>query len=352
MSQINQKSSLNSWLETNISGTDSPFSDWFLSTDQLELLPHNSGLEFKDVYCNDSSDPDILNNPTEMIKRISLPLDSDDDIEEKKYDVEEYSERNILLRCLEVYPDNSCVLVYPSINRAHANYLFKCMVSAQKKHKTLMVITIPEIIYSSNKTKISFATSTHSMINPKQKKKFYEFCFDNTYSRRFVAAPIRPPIPLTKQSLGKLELAKTLKKVEDAKKHNEDLENSKPFELLPYEKTVEFLGDLNREYDKYISYLEIFWIEVFYKYLSDNNCNNVLLDRLNSGLRGSSAIIAFFNSLPLYEKMEKLIHRLEITLERHKVEYRKKKIEDSENKLASSTGQPKKIDTTKLFGSL
>jgi hypothetical protein len=86
---------------------------------------------------------------------------------------------------------------------------------------------------------------------------------------------------------------------------------------------------------KYNCWVTELWEDVFDKYLDKMNVDCRILDYLKmcsggpiSGAVNGSPFRVFLNSFPLFSKIEKLRHKIRLTLEKHEVEYRKKQVED------------------------
>ena len=259
-------------------------------------------------------------------------------------------DKKILLKCIEKYQETN-VFISPSTILFHTSMLFKIMLNMIKHNG--MKVSIPEIIYNSGKYTIRH--SEHFILNPENKNDFYLFCYKNTTTKSNnkileLKKHSVPPI-ITKETFGNVCLNSTLKMTRKIKMQEEMKENKTAFDLLSYDDSKKLFNELNTQIYNYKTWATEIWENVFQKYLSKENIDCHILNKLQKCVGGpidylgnKNPFFVFFNNLPLFKEIIKIKNRLRITLAKHEIEYNKiieKQIE--KNKL-------NRIDTSKLFG--
>lgn len=318
---------LDNWLNSQIYGTTSLFDNTYLPSDNRDLLPQFNGLQLRCLYDEETKDSDLINNPTDLI-------------EELEYNHNNYldkEEHAMLSDSLEVY-DSKKVLILPGSIRSHVSYLYKKIILLQKYID--VKLQLPEIIKTNSKTVV--ITCTIDLFSAKNKHAFYKFCFDNSSTNKkyaYSSLPVVVPPIVTKKMIGEINLRKEIEKENEKKCMREKKEQIKPITGLTYEQLTKCYDDLIDQYDVFNNFVNDVWDQIFKEYIDEKNFDKVILDKIR--LINIQKIYSFFQSLPQYEKMNKLYDRLMFTIKKMTEEIKQKDKIEKEKKIKEQEQEQK-----------
>lgn len=281
--------------------------------------------------------------------------------------------------CLERYggSNGENIFIPPGIILSHVNLLFKMIISLiiQKDMK----ISLPQINNSSGKALISYNLSP--IMTSNDKVTFYKFCYKYTTKRQTLIRSntiksfrVIPPPIITKELYGRSQLNNSIKINRENKQKKEILDNNLPYQSLSYDDTKKLINHIEEQQYKYYQFILDIWDRVFKIYLSRDNFDKYILDKLCniSGCADESVVqkrfnyseddevdevdevdgvnnkicfresklkgilLDFFEDLDNFKTIQKIKNKLKITLEKHQNEHKQKEQELIKSKMVSS----------------
>lgn len=408
------KCNVSEWLKSNICGSESQLDTKYIPNSYLLLSSGNNNHSFRDFY-SETNDTDlelvksITYDPSDLIfdnlidgcvdyENIStnydynkytgyfktnkyikndtliklLNSDSNDELQKSNQRVESdfYISPKIkkkLLSCIEVYEGHE-VFIPPGMNLFHASMIFKSLLHVVKTKN--MKIFVPEIIYSSDKYIIRYTEKF--ILTPDHKNLFYNFCYDYSNNKNsnknsdnyqqiveLTKKKINVPPIVTKETFGRSHLNATLKIVRKSKLEEEKRELNSPYKLLSYEDTKKIFSELNLQIHNYNAWMIELWESVFVEYLSKNNVNKCIFEKLEKYSGGPieciphvNYFLVFLEKMPLLQTIRKLKHKFKITLSKHESEYKKKLFAEQLQNNTNCNSNKNKIDASELCGTI
>lgn len=277
---------MNTWLESKLFNTLDKFDDLYVIPEQLKFIGFNNSDKFGDFY-EDSNDIDIKNNPSyypDMIKHSITNGYFNELLEDEGMDK--------ILDCTEIYKTN-IVIIYPTINRFHCNFLFKMMMKNIKHNKMLLSFECVSYVNTSVKKRVVIQNIVLPIMSTSDKINFYKFCYDNSVTENV------------------------------HNKNNTCLPNSNklqctPTTVTPYKNISEKIlnamsAKIENEICKYYEYIEKLWTNVILQYANSEYKN--IIGKVNDGISGFIKFNDFMKLLPVFQTMIKIKNRLTLTLE-------------------------------------
>ena len=277
---------MNKWLENKFSGIRDKFDDLYVIPEQYNFIGFNDLHQYNDFY-EDFNDVDIKNNPSYYPNMIENSVANG-----YFRDVYEDIDMDKILNCTEIYRTLdkqtekhkiNVVIIYPSINRSHCNFLFKMIIKNVKCHTMLLSFACLSFITTNNKKGIIIRKLTLPVMSVGDKSSFYKFCYDSSITRN-----------------------------NNYLNQSHDTTIVQSYKSISKDVLQNLLDKINNEISKYDEYIEQLWYHVIVLYM--NSEYKMILNRINDGIHGFMKFNDFMKSLPVFQTMMKIKNRLVASL--------------------------------------
>jgi len=275
---------MNKWLENKFSGTVSKLDDLYMMPEENQFIGFNYDNEYNNFYGND--DIDIKNNPSCYSSVIGNSI-----VNGSFQDILNDQDMDNILNCTEIYRTFdeqkkkyriNVVVIYPSINRAHCNILFKMIIKEVTYNKMTLSFPCVSFIIKNDKQKTNIKQITALIISVDNKKEFYQFCYNNSVTHS-----------------DKLDYVPSDNKIN-------------AYKSIPVN-TLRILSmNIKKEICKYNKYIKQLWECVIVRYI--NSEYKMILNKMNDGIFESNKFYDFMKSLPTFQTMMKIKNRLDESL--------------------------------------
>ncbi len=269
-------SRMNKWLESKFSGISDNFDDLYMTPDQQKFIGFNS-CKYSDFY-GDHDDIDVKNNPSYYPDAIKYCVSCDDDVIND--DLQQ------ILNFTEIYKtphDTNVIIIYPSINRSHCNFLFKMLMSSVKQNKMNLSFSCVSNVVKNGNNNVVIKKLIFPIMSTDDKYNFYKFCFDNS------TTPLNSFVNT-----------------------QQDKKVITPYKNIPESVLKKMFYEINQEKNKYYEYIDKLWNYIIASYV--NSEYKMILGRITDGLSRFIKFNEFMLSLPVYQTMIKIFDRLKVTL--------------------------------------
>jgi hypothetical protein len=200
-----------------------------------------------------------------------------------------------ILNCTEIYRTLdkqkqkyriNIVIIYPSINRSHCNFIFKMIMKNVKYYEMLLSVEYISFVTTNDKKSIVIKKLTLPIMSVDDKSSFYKFCYDNSVTQ------------------GNNYLT-CIQDSDNTTKHQ-------PYKSISENVLQNLLGKIDSEIYKYGEYTEQLWEHVIVPYV--NSEYKMILNKINDGIYGFIKFNDFMKSLLVFQTMMKIKNRLVVSL--------------------------------------
>lgn len=278
---------LTKWLESKFSRASDIYDDFYVSQDQRDFYGIKK-MENYNKYYNDN-DIDLQNNPNIC----------------KYYDLTDTNEFNNSTDCtnyIEYYHQNNdikIVMIYPAINRAHCNLLFKMLLNYIDYYE--MELEYSDIKKKQKGKNYELITEKYNekIITKNNKTIFYSFCFENSYKNKSLFSKM--PTPLKQNN-----------KTNCNKNVVENIFNINPYKNVPVKQLMNIASEIKETEDNYSEWILNIWEDIILPYI--NGEYRMILGNLNDDVFSYETFYDFMQTLPQYTKMMKLKNHIELAI--------------------------------------